>query len=272
MKTMSNSNNCDSPLCRRPETALAWSEALANSEPLAHPLIALWQPHGVYAALGLSQTPEKELVLERFDINLIRRQSGGGAVLLYPGVLCWEALAATAHIDAVFGKNAGIRPAYDFLCRPVVEGLATLGIAAFRAGISDLSVAVADGATRKIAGTAQYRRRENVLVHGALLVFADIGRMSRYLAFPSSQPEYRRDRTHRDFCVSLAELSPTGANGEALLSQVARAVAAAAADKGWRKADMPDSLEGEALWLENNKYRDYDWNWRKKRPNPPSLG
>lgn len=250
-----------------PERILAWSESVANGDTLALPKLALWLPKGVKAALGLSQKPEKELVLDPdggFAAGVVRRQSGGGAVLLYPGVMCWEALAPCAMVDAVHGSNSGIRQAYDFLSAPVVGGLRKLGIAAFRAGISDLSVE-SDGIVRKIAGTAQYRRRGNILVHGALLVSADVDLMSTYLAFPSAQPEYRADRSHRDFCVSLAELSGDGDNRAGLMAAALASIRAAASETGWELAEPPERLEGEARQLEEDKYRDPDWNWRKIR-------
>ena len=262
--------NEQSDLHRDPEAVLAWSESLVNSAKLERPLFALWRPRGTMAALGLAQSPERELLLDAsggFAIGVVRRQSGGGTVLLYPGVLCWEALASAGHIDRVHGGKAGIRPAYDHLSRPVVDGLASLGIAVFRAGVSDMSVRCGPGGEpRKVAGSAQYRHKDNVLVHGALLVDADIGEMARYLAFPSAQPEYRRSRGHRDFCVSLAELPEAGAYaGCGLMRAVVDAVRAAAAGAGWENIDPPHGSDGETLRLETAKYRDHDWNWRGKR-------
>lgn len=263
-------NNGAPPPFRDPPLALAWSEDLANAGGLDRPALALWRPEGVYAALGLAQDPARELALDpdgRLGIPVVRRQSGGGAVLLYPGVLCWEALTPMDAIDAALGENAGIRGAYDFLSRPVTEGLGRLGVAAFRAGISDLSTTCPDGQIRKIAGTAQSRKRDTVLVHGALLVGADVAEMGKYLSFPSAQPDYRRDRSHRDFCVSIAQLpAAAGVDGETLMARVAEAVRAALATAGWTETDLPEALSGEAALLENEKYRNDDWNWRKIRP------
>ncbi len=257
---------------REPAVALAWSECFANGSRVESPVFTLWFPTGMSAALGLSQKPEKELVLNpdgSYPIGLIRRQSGGGAVLLYPGVVCWEAFASIGMIENVYGKDAGIRSAYDFLSMPVVDGLKKIGLSAFRAGISDLSVKTTRDTgeiVRKIAGTAQYRRRQNVLVHGALLVHADIDEMPRYLSFPSSQPEYRADRSHRDFCIAIAELLDTPLGGfDALMAHVCSSIFAAADASGWECGFIPESLDGEALRLEQVKYRNTDWNWKKIR-------
>lgn len=257
---------------REPAVALAWSECLANGPKVAAPVCTLWFPTGISAALGLSQKPEKELLLNpdgSYPIGLIRRQSGGGAVLLYPGVVCWEAFASIGMIENLYGKDAGIRSAYDFLSMPVVDGLKKIGLSAFRAGISDLSVKTRNDTgemVRKIAGTAQYRRRENVLVHGALLVHADIDEMSRYLSFPSSQPDYRADRSHRDFCVGIAELLDTPQGGfDALMAHVCSSILSAAEAGGWECGYIPEHLDGEALRLAQVKYRNPEWNWKKIR-------
>lgn len=257
------------PPLLHPPAALAWSERLVDMG-VPGPTLALWRPEGMSVALGLAQKPEKELRLSpdgSFAIPVFRRQSGGGAVLLYPGVLCWEAVASEAAIDAVHGINAGIRPAYDFLSLPVTEGLARMGFAPFRAGISDLSVRCGDGAVRKIAGTAQLRRRSRVLVHGALLVWADIATMSDYLAFPSSQPDYRDGRGHREFCITLAELSRgENADADSLMAAVVSSILEAANSMDWRVVAIPPAMPVDISELERVKYRNKEWNWHGKRP------
>lgn len=254
----------------QPAHALAWSETLADGEALSAPTLALWLPEGLTVAVGLAQKPERELDVEacrRDGVGLVRRHSGGGAVLLYPGVLCWEAVAPLETLVNEDGKPADIRQCYTLLCAPVVKGLAGLGVRVFQAGVSDLSVLLkADGSTRKIAGTAQLRRRRNVLVHGSLLVDADISQIGRYLAFPSAQPEYRRDRSHADFCVAVSEVASenAGAAGR-LIDAVAASIAEAAAGSGWSVVELPETLAPEAEARRRDKYMRDDWNWRKTR-------
>lgn len=253
-----------------PSHVLAWSETLADGEALPAPVMALWLPEGLTVAVGLAQTPEREIAVEacaRDGVGLVRRHSGGGAVLLYPGVLCWEAVAPIAALLNGEGGPADIRQTYGLLCAPVIEGLASMGVTAFQAGVSDLSVAPpADGSTRKIAGTAQLRRRHNVLVHGSLLVEADVSLLERYLPFPSAQPEYRCDRRHADFCVALSSLAPRAAGpGKSLIGMVAAAVAGAAAAAGWNVVEPPAALGPDAEARRLNKYVWDEWNWHKRQ-------
>lgn len=248
---------------RTPASVLAWSESRvdeAAGTPGAAPSIALWLPEGVTAAIGIGQTPEAELdvdAMRRDGAGLVRRQSGGGAVLLYPGVLCWEAWADTDAIAKITGgtggDGAGIRPSYAALSLPVIRALAGMGIAAFHAGICDISTqAPGWPRPRKLAGTAQLRRKRNVLVHGSLLVNPDLAVLSRYLKFPSEQPDYREGRAHGDFCASVAELAAcdTGSMAQAIVRE--------AEIMGWRVMTPPSGFDG-------GKYSRDAWNWNRIR-------
>lgn len=256
----------------RPSFALAWSEARVDAAGEGAPTLALWLPEGETVALGIGQSAARELDIEavrRDGVRVVRRQSGGGAVLLYPGVLCWEAWAGTAEIaarsSAGAGGGSGIRQAYAVLTHPVLAALRGMGIDAFQAGICDVSVR-RDGweHPKKLAGTAQLRRRSAVLVHGSLLVNPDIGRLARYLGFPSEQPEYRRDRSHRDFCVSVAELAG-GGDAPGFMRRVAEAIVSEATAAGWATTTPPEELDGAASALERDKYRSDAWNWERIR-------
>lgn len=260
-----------------PATALAWSEARLDDRQERGPCLGLWRPEGVTAAIGLAQRPAVELdteAIRRDGVRLVRRQSGGGAVLLYEGVLCWEAWAGLEEIAARSPDGDGIRPAYRVLCGPLRRGLARLGLEVFHAGVSDISFSRPGERPRKIAGTAQLRRKDMALVHGSLLVCADLRLLARYLKFPSAQPEYREDRTHRDFCLTVAELLGCVGNGGRagdLIGLVARNVAAAAREGGWRLFVPPGMADcaggGERLAaLRDGKYCADGWNWEKIRP------
>lgn len=254
----------------KPARALAWSETILDSagRDVESPALAIWLPSGVTTAIGLSQNPDAELdvdAMRRDGVGLVRRQSGGGAVLLYRGVVCWEAWA-TADFLREDGGDGGIRDSYRALSRPVISALRGIGLDIFQAGICDLSTTVANGEVRKVAGTAQLRRKERVLVHGSLLAAPDLELLSRYLRFPTEQPEYRRGRSHRDFCVSVAEAAgKSPADPEALVVEVAGRIESAAAEAGWTVLTPPAELTETAASLLSRKYDNPDWNWRRIR-------
>lgn len=258
----------------RPAETLAWSETRLERIEAGKPVFAPWLPSGLTAAVGISQTPDRELyvdTLRQEGVTLLRRQSGGGAVLLHPGVLCWESMADIQDIERLGGKGADIRQSYAVLCQPVLTALRSLGVDAFQAGICDISVRVdaIDGDIRKVAGTAQLRRRSKVLVHGSLLVSPDLPLMERCLRFPSEQPDYRQGRSHSDFCLGIAQLIASTANREGepppLPHHIARLACQAALDAGWQTEQPAIPTGDEEFAAAKIKYNSPEWNWDKKR-------
>jgi lipoate-protein ligase A len=56
---------------------------------------------------------------------------------------------------------------------------------------------------KKFAGNSQRRRRDWLLFHGALLLHANLDLISELLPMPSQEPDYRGNRSHRDFVMNL---------------------------------------------------------------------
>lgn len=132
----------------------------------------------------------------RDGVAIVRRVSGGGAVLQGPGVLNYSWTAPDdgfLPVDRAFALGG-------LLTR---RALVTLGVAAASRGISD--VAVGD---RKISGSAQARVERGILLHGTLLIDLEPDLVSRYLKHPLREPDYRCGRSHADFIVSLRRLLP----------------------------------------------------------------
>jgi lipoate-protein ligase A len=68
-----------------------------------------------------------------------------------------------------------------------------------QAGISDLA-----RDDRKVGGACIYRSRGLLYYSATVLVDPDITRITRYLAHPPREPDYRRGRAHADFVLGLA--------------------------------------------------------------------
>jgi len=79
------------------------------------------------------------------------------------------------------------------------EALRRLSVSGVQeAGISDLAIR-----ERKIAGTSIYRTRLVLFYQASLLVDTDISVFARYLSMPTRVPDYRRGRSHEEFCTTL---------------------------------------------------------------------
>ncbi len=241
---------------------LAWAEAQTLAAP-DRPLAYAWVPAQRAAVLGLSQSADRELNLARLaaaGIPVLRRASGGGAVLLGPGVLCFGAIAPPAAL----GADAGIHGAFRVLLEPVLDVLAGLGLTARIAGVSDLAATAPGepaGRLFKVAGCAQLRKRGGILVHGSLLVTARIEEFTEYLNPPSEIPEYRAQRSHRDFCRTVAELLGATPTPEVLATELERQ----AKRRDWQWLTPPDKIPPEAEALLAEKYARPEWNLHKQR-------
>lgn len=253
----------DKPTAYDPAHVLAWSEQQTQNGVTA-PHVYLWTTTQPAAVLGLSQDASRELDLDHLNqdgVTILRRASGGGAVLLLPGTLCFGVIApATAEHTGM-----GIHDAFRMLTLPVIEALHGLGINANLCGISDIAATDPEhGSTElfKVAGTAQLRKRDAILVHGTILVDADLRLLAHYLPYPSDTPAYRNERCHEDFCRNLNDLTPE----PLCIARVAAALGTACSVHGWTWIEPPMSLDAGATTLYQGKYNSDEWTFERKRP------
>jgi lipoate-protein ligase A len=151
--------------------------------------------------LSSSNKPEIETnttACEADGIPILRRKGGGGTVVLGPGCVV---LTLAFRARELFNNAAYFRQVNALW----IEALGTLG--GFDAtelatrGISDIAAG-----DKKIAGTSVFRRKHLFVYQGSLLVDPNFDAVSRYLAHPSKEPDYRAGRDHRSFLTSLREL------------------------------------------------------------------
>jgi lipoate-protein ligase A len=161
------------------------------------PVHRLYEPAGVQAVLGAGGKPDIDLLLANLAADGVGhsyRRGGGGAVVLAPGQVV---LALVAEVDSPFRNREYASEINGW----IVDALSSLGVAGVAAqGISDLAIG-----GRKILGTSIYRRRLALFYQASLLVSCDISLFSRYLAMPAHVPEYRRGRSHEEFCTTLRQ-------------------------------------------------------------------
>ena len=145
------------------------------------------------------------------DIPILRRDSGGGAVVLGPGCL---SVALFLSLDAR-PALADVAGSYATLLRTIADTLA----------IPDVTIRSTDLAlgNRKFAGHAQRRLRHTLLHHGSILYGFDLGLIDTLLPEPPRRPTWRGSRRHREFLTN----APLGrADLVVRLQQLPAAVAA----------------------------------------------
>jgi lipoate-protein ligase A len=154
-----------------------------------------WPTYAVVLGAGgwLGQDVD-EIRCRAEGVEIARRSSGGGTVLLGPGCLLYTLVLSYERA----AELREIGSSYRYILMHMVEALRGLLPELEPAGISDLA-----SRGRKFSGNAQQRKARGVLHHGTLLYDFDISRVPRYLRQPARQPEYRAGREHTAFLINL---------------------------------------------------------------------
>lgn len=190
---------CDLTLAS-PEENLACDEILLDvcEAGSLEGVLRFWEPAQYFVVIGYANRAAVEVDLEfcrRHDIPVLRRCTGGGAVLQGPGCLNYSLILPMAESPAL----AGIAGTNDFILKRHQHTLQALVQAPVeRQGHTDLTIG-----GLKFSGNSQRRRKAFVLFHGSFLLHADIGLIEKTLPFPSHQPDYRGSRSHTDFLMNL---------------------------------------------------------------------
>lgn len=160
------------------------------------PVSRIYEPDSLCAVLGAAGKPEQDLLLDalsRDGVPWMRRRGGGGTVVLGPGQVV---LATVSEVESPFKNKEYAGQINDW----IVEALRRLSVTGVHAaGISDLAIR-----QKKIVGTSIYRTRLVLFYQASILVSNDLSIFTRYLAMPTRVPDYRRGRSHEDFCTTLA--------------------------------------------------------------------
>lgn len=162
------------------------------------PVVRVEEAREVTVVLSRSRDPGREVFLERCradGVAVVVRPSGGGAVVLGPGVVA--ASVVTRADPAVRFPE----PYFRRLCSAVAASLSRCGVTGVEArGVSDLAVG-----DRKVAGSSLRLWQGRVLFQVSVLVDVDVGLLERYLRTPSREPAYRGGRPHREFVTTLRD-------------------------------------------------------------------
>ena len=207
-------------------------------------VLRTWESNEPFIVVGYGNHVDLEVdraACEKDGVPVIRRCSGGGAVVQGPGCLNYSLMLQIhrhAEVASITSANCSI------MKRNAAVISKLLGREASIEGYTDLTL---DG--RKFSGNAQRRKRTHLLFHGTFLLDSfDFALISRYLKHPSREPEYRGTRTHDEFVTSVA------LNAEQVRSALRRE---------WGAAKELSALPDEPLrTLLATRYSHREWNFK----------
>jgi lipoate-protein ligase A len=227
-----------------PEENLACDEALLDAAEAGEvgELLRFWEPQQHFVVVGYANkvvTEVNVLACESRGVPILRRCSGGGTVLQGAGCLNY---ALVLKLEGNHLLN-GISAANRFIMernRSAIESALPQKSEVRIQGHTDLTLG-----ELKFSGNSQRRRRHFLLFHGTLLLDFDIALVEALLELPAKQPDYRGNRSHRDFLVNLG---------------VPAASVEAALAKAWLATiPLPDAPRTRIETLVREKYSVRDW-------------
>jgi len=179
---------------------LALDEALLeDAEAAAVPTetLRLWESREPMVVVGRSSQLDVEVRLDacqELGIPVLRRASGGAAVVAGPGCLMYALVLS-------YQLHPGLRAlseAHRWVLSRWSEALGALTSGVQCQGTSDLAIG-----KLKFSGNSARCRRHYLLYHGTLLYDFPLPLIERCLAMPPRMPDYRDERTHDGFVTNL---------------------------------------------------------------------
>lgn len=192
--------------CNDPTEDLALDEALleraercADEPGAAHDseVLRIWEMRRPAVVLGRSSQATVEANLPecaRRGVPVLRRTSGGAAIVAGPGCLMYSVVLSFARRPQL----RAIDEAHRFVLGTVLRAVRLTAPDAVVQGTSDLAVA-----GRKFSGNSLRCRREHLLYHGTLLYDFPLDAIAACLGTPPRQPDYRERRAHGEFVMNL---------------------------------------------------------------------
>lgn len=188
-----------------PAENLALDEALLDeAEQGGRPTetLRLWEPLEPMAVVGRSSRIDAEVhrdFCRQRGIPVLRRSSGGAAVVTGPGCLMYAVVLSYDLRPAL----RMVDHAHRFVLGKTASALRLLVPGVVCRGVSDLAVG-----ELKFSGNSVRCKRGHFLYHGTLLYNFPLDLIDRCLAMPPREPDYRSGRPHQAFLTNLPLTAP----------------------------------------------------------------
>jgi len=231
-----------------PAAHLACDEVLLDGFDRLGETLRFYEIDGPAVILGVSSRWERDVNADecrQAHVPILRRASGGGAVLLAQGCLGYSVIFDLARRTEL----RMVRASYRWILGRIAGAMAERGVPSQVSGLSDLS-----WHGRKVGGNAQKRTSRALLHHGTLLYGLDARLPERFLSLPEAAPDYRAGRSHQEFMANI----PLPVDELELAVAQALGVPADGA-----AVDITDDVADAVATLVWRKYGSDEWNLRR---------
>ena len=228
-----------------PEENLALDEALLEqAEQGSGPgeVLRLWESPQPLVVVGRSSRIAAEVnlpVCRAQQIPVLRRCSGGAAVVVGPGCLMYSVVLAYEARPEL----RVLEQTHRFVLGMMVNALATIDPTVKMLGTSDLT-----RGNRKFSGNSLRCKRDHLLYHGTILYDYQLPLIGQCLGVAPRQPEYRRQRQHMAFVDNFP------AKAESLRKAISQAWCVSETLDQWPRQEMEH--------LVASRYSQDSWNHR----------
>lgn len=155
--------------------------------------LMLWQNDNTIV-VGVNQNPLEEVNLrlaETYNVNLVRRSTGGGAVYHDLGNL---------NFSYITDWDDGDVMGYEHFLKPIASAFGKIGLSIEIKGRNDLLL---DG--KKISGSAQRLVDGRILHHGTLLINSDLEKMEQLLHVSADKIQSKGIKSVRSRVTNIQE-------------------------------------------------------------------
>ncbi|WP_272479982.1 lipoate--protein ligase family protein [Aquibacillus koreensis] len=258
-----------------PAYNMAMDEALLqwHSEGRIPPVIRFygWEPAGL--SVGYFQKVNGKIDLEglrKYGIDLVRRQTGGRAVL-HDQELTYSVIVSEQHER----MPQSVKDAYQVISRGLLEGFKELRVdAAF--AIPEGKLQTTDSAVcfeepswyelvvegKKAAGSAQTRQKGVILQHGSIPIDVDTVKLFDLFLYPNDRVKERAKRAFGDKAVAINEVLNQSISFEDV-KQAFKTGFERGLDIKLEPFILSDQQLREVEDLAKNKYQGKSWNYSR---------
>ena len=229
-----------------PAFNLALEQYVFDALPRDRSYLILWQNDNT-VVVGKYQNTFSEIdadYVREHGVKVVRRLSGGGAVYHDLGNLNFTYIADAGEMRQIN---------FRLFCDPVIETLASYGVAAEVSGRNDMTV---DG--KKFSGNAQYIKHGRVRHHGTIMIRSDLSAVASALKPEKAKMESKGVRSVRSRVANLGDYLPEGTTVEQFRDRFLETLSRRETMHPYRLSEKDLAAVRE---LKESVYDTYEWNY-----------